>query len=168
MDGCPHKILNSTKILLSKIFKCAQWPKQSPGSHAVPEACRRFSVYMNAMYTRTFGKCSWRNHIYGETVECMLEPDNFHDRNAVAVEKDGIYNHWLSATEGIARPWSSSDNRWNRSLHCDWKMVGKTARQAMDIMLLTSQGTIYTCNLQYHSTNYSLILIFVVVCNHEN
>ena len=26
----------------------------------------------------------------GETVKCMLEPGNFHDRNIVAVEKDGI------------------------------------------------------------------------------
>ena len=25
----------------------------------------------------------------GETVECVLEPGNFHDKNAIAVEKDG-------------------------------------------------------------------------------
>ena len=30
----------------------------------------------------------------GETVVCVLEPGNFHDRNAVAVEKDGrIFGH---------------------------------------------------------------------------
>ena len=30
----------------------------------------------------------------GETVVCMLEPRNFHDGNAVAVEKDGrIFGH---------------------------------------------------------------------------
>ena len=31
----------------------------------------------------------------GETVECVLEPGNFHDRNAVAVEKDGIIIGYL-------------------------------------------------------------------------
>ena len=29
------------------------------------------------------------------TVECVLEPGNFHDRNAVAVEKDGIIIGYL-------------------------------------------------------------------------
>ena len=27
----------------------------------------------------------------GEKVVCVLEPGNFHDRNAIAVEKDGKY-----------------------------------------------------------------------------
>ena len=32
----------------------------------------------------------------GETVVCLLEPGNFHDRNADAVEKDGrIFGHLL-------------------------------------------------------------------------
>ena len=44
-------------------------------------------------------------------------------------------NHWLFVTEGIVRPCSFSEDRWNRLLHCDWKMVGKTARQAIDIIL---------------------------------
>ena len=30
----------------------------------------------------------------GETIVCVLEPGNFHDRNAIAVEKDGrIFGH---------------------------------------------------------------------------
>ena len=48
---------------------------------------------------------------------------------------------------------------WDRSLHCDWKTVGKTAsRQAK----VTDYST-YSCDLPYHfssifrCTNYSLI-----------
>ena len=60
----------------------------------------------------------------GETVVCVLEPGNFHDRNAIAVEKDGrIFGHL---------PWKVScvfaffsEDRWNHSLYCDWKMVNK-------------------------------------------
>ena len=48
------------------------------------------TVYQKALCIRGY-------HIYediwevavGETVECVLEPGNFHDKNAVAVEKDG-------------------------------------------------------------------------------
>ena len=63
----------------------------------------------------------------GETVVCVLVPGNFHDRNAVAVEKDGriIAGH-LSRKVTRVHALFLKIAWWNRSLHCDWKMVGKT------------------------------------------
>ena len=86
MDGCPHKLLNPTKILLLKIFTRVQWPKQPLGSHAVPEGSLQTWIPHN--------EDIWEV-VVGETVECMLEPSNFHDRNAVAIEKDGIIIAYL-------------------------------------------------------------------------
>ena len=60
----------------------------------------------------------------GETVVCLLEPGNFHDRNIVAVEKDGK-DLWLFATEGIMHLCCFSEDKWNHSLHCDCKMVSQ-------------------------------------------
>ena len=49
---------------------------------------RKFSVYVDTTY-----KDIWEAAV-GETVVCMPEPCNFHDRNTVAVEKDGrIFCH---------------------------------------------------------------------------
>ena len=60
----------------------------------------------------------------------------FHDRNAVAVEKHGIIVVYLPQKVLCVRVLLHED-RWNRSLHCDWKTVGKTARQAIEISLLS-------------------------------
>ena len=60
----------------------------------------------------------------------------FYDRNAVAVEKDGIIVVYLPQKVSCVRVLLHED-WWNRSLHCDWKMVGKTARQAIEITLLS-------------------------------
>ena len=68
------------EILLSKIFTRAQ----AQSGHQLTGQSRRLSAYVDTMYTRTFGK--WQLvKPHGETVECVLEPGNFHDRNAVAV-----------------------------------------------------------------------------------
>ena len=56
-----------------------------------------------------------------------------------------------------------SEDRQNRLLHCDWKTVKKTARQA--------KVTDYLCNLLYHSSSnfhHTSYLIFVVGCNNKN
>ena len=58
----------------------------------------------------------------------------FHDRNAVAVEKDGIIVVYLPQKVSCVRVLLHED-RWNRSLHCE--TVGKTARQAIEITLLS-------------------------------
>ena len=55
------------------------------------------------MYTRTFGKWQLVKPYYGETVECMLEPGNFHDRYTVTVEKDGIIIGYLQRKESHVR-----------------------------------------------------------------
>ena len=45
---------------------------------------RKHSVYMDTMFTRRYG-----------SLVCMVEPQNSHDRNAVAAEKDGkIIGHF--------------------------------------------------------------------------
>ena len=64
----------------------------------------------------------------GETVVCMLVPGNFHDRHAIAVEKDGriIAGH-LPRKVSRVHALFLKIAWWNRLLHCDWKTVGKTA-----------------------------------------
>ena len=89
----------------------------------------------------------------GETVY-VLELSNFHDRNTVAVEKDGRIVDYLprkiSCIHAVFLKIGGTI-----CLHCDWKMVGKTARQA--------KVTDYSYNLLYHPssifhcTNYLLI-----------
>ena len=97
----------------------------------------------------------------------MLEPGNFHDKNAVAVEES------LDICHGRHFFWKRfhvlalflNTGTWNRSLHCDWKTV--VGRQDY------AKETDYLCNLPYHfssifrRTNF-VDLIFVVACNHEN
>ena len=112
VGGCSHEILNSVKIFVVENFTCAQWPKQSQ--------------YQKVLYIRGY-------HVYddiwevavGETVERVLEPGNFLDKNTVSVtvEKDGRIIGYLP--KGIARPSYFSEDRWNHLLHCEWKTVGK-------------------------------------------
>ena len=61
----------------------------------------------------------------GETGVCVLEPGNFHDRNAVAVEKDGRIIGYLPQKVSHVHAFFSED-KWNRLLHCDWKTVSNT------------------------------------------
>ena len=110
MDGCPHEILNPTKIFVCENFQCkSKWSRST----------RRLS----RVKARTF----WEAAV-GETVVCVLVPGNFHDRNAVAVEKDGriIAGH-LSRKVSRVHALFLKIAWWNHSLHCDWKTVGKTA-----------------------------------------
>ena len=113
----PPRNLKSTKILLSKIFARAQQLRST----------RRLSVYVDTTSTRTFEK--WQ---LVKPVECMLEPGNFLDRNTVAVEKDGIIIGYLPQKVLHVHALLRTGGTY-RLLHCDWKTVGKTARQAMDI-----------------------------------
>ena len=59
----------------------------------------------------------------GETVVCVLEPDNFYEKNTVVVEKDGrIIGHLPWKVITLSCSFSEDTCRWNHSLHCDWKM----------------------------------------------
>ena len=56
-------------------------------SHTVvPEGSLRTWIPHTCSYTRTFGKWQLVKQL---RLECVLEPGNFHDKNAVAVEKYG-------------------------------------------------------------------------------
>ena len=130
----PGEILNPIIInFVFEKFAHAKWSKQS---HSTRRLCiRRHHVYQNI----------WEVAV-GGTVAYMLEPGNFHDRNAVIfVEKDGrIFGHLPRKVSRIF-----SEDRWNHLLHCDWKRrymyIGKTTRQ--------TKVTDYSCNLLYHSSS---------------
>ena len=67
----------------------------------------------------------------GETVVCVLVTGNFHDRNAVAVEKERriIAGH-LPQKVSCVHALFLKIAWWNCLLHhryCDWKAVGKTS-----------------------------------------
>ena len=79
VDGYPHEILNPMQIFVfRKFYTCT-----------MAKAVKQYS-YQKALCVRGYYdyKNIWEAAV-GETVVCMLEPGNFHDRNTVAVEKDG-------------------------------------------------------------------------------
>ena len=117
----------------------------------------QISRRLSRIKARTFWEAA-----FGETVVCVLVPGNFHDRNAIAIEKDGriIAGH-LPRKVSRVHSLFLKIAWWNCSLHCDWKTVGKTATCSR---WLTDYSTyLYSCNLPYHfssifhCTNYSLI-----------
>ena len=127
----PTKFWTQRKFFVCEKFQCKwKWSRST----------RRLS----RIKARTF----WEAAV-GETVVCVLVPGNFHDRNAVAVEKDGriIAGH-LPRKVSHVHALFLKIAWWNRSLHCDWKMVDKTCSR-----WLTDYST-YSCNLLYH---FSLI-----------
>ena len=100
-------------------------------------------MFVDTTYTRTF----WEAAV-GETVVCVPEPGIFHDRNAIAVEKDGIIiGHLPQKVSCICALFLK---RWNGLLHCDWNTVGKTARQA--------KVTDYSCNYHNLSLQFNFAL----------
>ena len=85
----------------------------------------------------------------GETVVCVLEPGNFHEKNAVAVEKDGrIIDHlpW-KVSRFCVLAFSKDTCRWNHSLHFDWKKPD--GRQDC----WQAKVTDYSCNLLCRSSS---------------
>ena len=60
--AAPHENLNPAKILLSKIFTRAQWPKRSPTHRAVTQALcvRGYHVYED-IWEVAVGETTWRN-----------------------------------------------------------------------------------------------------------
>ena len=76
MDGCPYEYFEPNVNFVCKKFHTC---KNGQSSHAV----HGYHVY----------KDIWEVAV-GETVVCVLETGNFHDRNAVTVEKDRrIFGH---------------------------------------------------------------------------
>ena len=140
MGGCSMKFWTQCKFLLVKNFTCAKWPKQSRSSSRV--CVRGYHKY----------KDIWEVAV-GETVVCMLEPCNFHDRNAVTVEKDGRIIGHLSQKVSHHVPMLFFWDRWNHSLYCDWKTVGKTARQAKVDWLLVKI---------YHNTSFQFFVALII------
>ena len=84
-------------------FCCRKFLHMAKAATRQSRSTRRLSAYVDTMYTtRTFVKWQLlKPYLYSEIAECVLEPGNFHGRNAIAIEKDGILNRWLFATEGI-------------------------------------------------------------------
>ena len=156
----PQNFEPNKDFVVKNFYKInAQWP------------CKAVTQYLKAVdttYTRTFGEWQlvktnlwWNSWVHARTMQVIFMTEMPLLLN----------NQWLFAMEDIARLCSFSEDRWNRLLHCDWKTVGKIARQAMDITLLyslkifwqASKATDFSCNLPYHSssifchTNYLLI-----------
>ena len=73
-DGCDHEIFEPNKFLFSK--SCTHANGRS--SYAEGSLCMWIPCIQDI----------WEAAV-GETVVCMLEAGNFHDKNAVAVKKDG-------------------------------------------------------------------------------
>ena len=72
-------------------------------------------MYLDTIFTHVLGG---KEAAAGQTLVCMVEPGNSHDRNAMAVEKDGnVAGHWPQKGSHCE---VYSEERWGkRSLHSD-------------------------------------------------
>ena len=116
-------------------------------SHAIP--------HQKALTYKARSRTFWEAAV-GETVMCVLVPG---DRNAVAVEKDGriIAGHLPRKVSRIHALFPKIA-WWNRSLHCDWKTVGKTtSRQAK-----VTDYSMYLICVIYRITSVQFFVVLII------